>query len=402
MSIYIGIDVAKSFHVACAINSQGRVLTQFRFDNDATGFQGFHQTIQSLSLQEGDHILCGMESTGHYGIALRDSLIRLGYSVQVFNPLKVNRFRDFYIQPNKDDYRDAFVISQMLRYGEVAPYTPLKPAIRALKQLTRYRTSLVRARAKIKTKIRAILDEVFPEYQQTPLFSDPFGASSLALLKRFPTPQKLAATSEEEVACLLSRSSRGRLSSKRAPLILEKARCSVGSPASAEAFATILPDLIDELEILEARVAHFTARIEAQLTTLDQTLTTIPGIGPLFAATILGEVGDIARFPSADALVAYCGFAPRHHQSGQFTARNVHLAKRGVPQLSYVFYRAALVSIRHNPDLSAYYQAKVSQGKPKKKAVIAVARKLVRIVYALLKSKNTYVISQASPSSKVT
>jgi len=198
---------------------------------------------------------------------------------------------------SKDDYRDAFVISQMLRYDEVAPYTPLKPAIRALKQLTRHRTSLVRAKAKVKTKIRAILDEVFPEHQQTPLFSNVFGASSLALLKRFPTPQKLAATSQEELALLLSRSSRGHLSNGRAALILEKARCSVGSPASAEAFLNIPPDLIDELEIIEARVAHFTARIEAQLGTLDQTLTTIPGIGPLFAATILGEIGDIASLP---------------------------------------------------------------------------------------------------------
>ena len=391
MTLYIGIDVAKTFHIACLIDSQGQRVAQLRFDNDAAGFHQLEQTIQRLAFPEMEWVLCGMESTGHYGIALRDFLIQLGYPVQVFNPLKVNRFRDFYIQPHKDDYRDAFVIAQMLRYGERSPYNPLPPAIRALKQLTRYRTSLVRARAKVKTQIRAILDEVFPEYQQTPLFVDVFGASSLALLKRFPTPQELAATSQEELAGLLSRNSRGRLSSQRAALILEKARDSVGSPASARAFATILPDLIDELEILERRVSHFTAKIEAQLAEIDQTLTTIPGIGPIFAATILGEIGDITHFPSADALVAYCGFAPRRYQSGQFTAKNMHLAKRGVPQLRYVFYRAALVSIQYNPDLAAYYQAKLRQGKPKKKAVIAVARKLIRIVYALLKSQSPYV-----------
>lgn len=391
MALSIGIDVAKTFHVACVLNSQGQVLTRLRLDNDAAGFQEFQQAIQHLCLLGGDPVFCGMESTGHYGIALRDFLTQLGYPVQVFNPLKVNHFRDFYIQPHKDDYRDAFVIAQMLRYGERTPYTPLKPAIRALKQLARYRTSLVRARAKVKTQIRAILDEVFPEYQQTPLFADVFGASSLALLKRFPTPQELAATSQEDLAPLLSTSSRGRLGSQRAALILEKARGSVGSPASAQAFAPILPDLIDELEILQARVSHFTAKIEAQLAEVDQTLTTIPGIGPVFATTILGEIGDIARFPSADALVAYCGFAPRRYQSGQFTAQNMRLAKRGVPQLRYTFYRAALVSIQHNPDLIAYYQAKVRRGKPKKKALIAVARKLIRIVYALLKSQTPYV-----------
>lgn len=69
MNIYIGTDVAKTFHVACAINSQGRVPTRLRFENDAAGFREFHQTIQSLSLQEGGQVLCGMESTGHYGVA---------------------------------------------------------------------------------------------------------------------------------------------------------------------------------------------------------------------------------------------------------------------------------------------------------------------------------------------
>jgi transposase len=391
MTLYIGIDVAKAFHIACFINSQGQMVAQLRFDNDAAGFHELQQTILRLSLPEMVPVFCGMESTGHYGIALRDFLTQLRYPVQVFNPLKVNRFRDFYIQPHKDDYRDAFVIAQMLRYGERTSYTPLKPAMRTLKQLTRYRTSLVRARAKVKTQIRAILDEIFPEYQQTPLFANVFGASSLALLKHFPTPQELAVTSQEELARLLSTSSRGHLGSQRAALIVEKARGSVGSPASAQAFAPILPDLIDELEILENRVSHFTAKIEAALADTDQTLTTIPGIGPVFAATILGEIGDIARFPSADALVAYCGLAPRRYQSGQFTAQSMRLAKRGVPQLRYTFYRAALVSIQYNPDLTAYYQAKVRRGKPKKKAVIAVARKLIRIVYALLKSQMPYV-----------
>ena len=181
MTLYIGIDVAKTFHIACVINAQGQMMAQLRFDNDAAGFHQLEQIIQRLAFPEMEWVLCGMESTGHYGIALRDFLIQLGYPVQVFNPLKVNRFRDFYIQPHKDDYRDAFVIAQMLRYGERAPYTPPRPAIRALKQLTRYRTSLVRARAKVKTQIRAILDEVFPEYQQTPIFVDVFGAGSLAL-----------------------------------------------------------------------------------------------------------------------------------------------------------------------------------------------------------------------------
>jgi transposase len=94
MTLYIGIDVAKTFHIACFINSQGQRVAQLRFDNDATGFHQLEQTIQRLSLPEMESVLCGMESTGHYGIALRDFLIQLGYPVQVFNPLKVSCYHD--------------------------------------------------------------------------------------------------------------------------------------------------------------------------------------------------------------------------------------------------------------------------------------------------------------------
>lgn len=157
--------------------------------------------------------------------------------MQIFNALKVSRLRDFYSQPRKDNYRHAFVIFQMLRYGQVTAYTPLRPATRALEQSTRYPPSLLRAKANVKTGIRAILDQVFQEHQQSRLFSSLFGASSLALPKRFSTRQKLATTSQGESAQFLPRRSRDHLGSRRAALILQKARCGEGFPASADAFA---------------------------------------------------------------------------------------------------------------------------------------------------------------------
>jgi transposase len=98
MTLYIGIDVAKTFHIACFINSQGQRVAQLRFDNDATGFHQLEQTIRRLALQKMRPVLCGMESTGHYGIALRDFLIQLGYPVQVFNPLKVSGYHDAFFK----------------------------------------------------------------------------------------------------------------------------------------------------------------------------------------------------------------------------------------------------------------------------------------------------------------
>lgn len=138
---------------------------------------------------------------------------------------------------------------------------------------------------------------------------------------------------------------------------------------------------------MKNRVSRFTAKIEAQSAEMDQTSTTIPGKVPSPPPPSWERIVDITHFSAADASMAYCGFVPRRYQSGQFTAKNMHLAKHEVPQLRYVFYRAALISIQYNPDLAAYYQAKLRQDKPKKKAIIAVARKPIHIVYALLKSR---------------
>lgn len=386
MTLYIGIDVAKRFHVAALVGGDGAVLQVVRFDNDAAGYQLLHKTMGQYSAVE---ILIGMESTGHYGHALRDWLISQGLAVHIFNPLKTNRFRDFYIQWHKNDERDAVALAHLLRFGERQLYHPLSPSLRRLKQLARHRALLVQTRARFKNQLRAILDEVFPEYQQVPLFTDLFGATSLALLSHHPTPAHLVTLSQDELAHFLHQRSRGRVRPDRARLILHTAQQSVGSVAAGEAYAPILPVFIAGYQALATQVDHIMAEIEVRLALIQQTLTTIPGIGPVLAATILGEVGDIHRFPSADHLVSFCGLALSESQSGQSATRRF-LSRRGSARLRRAFYQAALVAIKYDAYLGAYYRRRVRQGLSKRRAVLSVARKLVRIVCALLKSGQPY------------
>jgi transposase len=255
--------------------------------------------------------------------------------------------------------------------------------------MVRHRALLTQARARAKNQLRAILDEVFPEYQQLPLFTDLFGSTSLALLSHYPPPAHLASASEAELAEFLSRHSRGRVSVERAGLIRDTARRSVGSVAAGAAYAPILPIFIAGYQALTAQVDYFTAQIEALLNQMEHTLTTVPGIGPTLAATILSEIGDVQRFPSAGHLVAFCGLALSESQSGQSTPRRF-LSRRGSARLRNAFYQAALVAVEYDPHLGAYYRRRVHQGLSKRRAILSVARKLVRIVYALLKSGQPY------------
>ena len=148
-------------------------------------------------------------------------------------------------------------------------------------------------------------------------------------------------------------------------------------------------------EHLEDRISFFTEEIEDRLfLTPGRILTSIPGVGPVTAATIISEIGDIAQFRSADALIFYCGLIPSSHSSGTFISKRNRMAKRGQSSLAHVFYQIALSSLRCNPTLREYYEGKLHQGKPRKVAVVAVARKLIRIAYSMLKNGQPYTDSQ--------
>ena len=160
MTLYVGIDVAKRFHVAALVGDDGAVLQRRRFDNAAAGYARLEESLASYSPLE---TLIALESTGHYGHALRDWRVSRGWAVHVFTPLKANRFGDFYSQWHKNDQRDAIALAHRLRYGERQPDHPLPAPLQGLKQRVRHRALLVQARARAKNQRRAILDEIFPE-----------------------------------------------------------------------------------------------------------------------------------------------------------------------------------------------------------------------------------------------
>jgi transposase len=386
MRCYVGIDVAKSFHVAALVDTEGEVIRTVRFDNDAAGYAELRQALAPYAICDTP---IALESTGHYGRSLRDWLVDQGHCVHVFNPLKTSRFRDFYVQWRKNDERDAIALAHLLYFGERQPYHAFSIPLRSLRQMVRHRALLVQARARMKNQIRAIVDEVFPEYQQVPLFSDIFGATSLALLRDYPTPASIKDVPGVELTDFLRRHSRGQIGAKQARQIVATAQRSVGSAWAGQAYAPIIPTFIGGYQELASQITVCTNDIQARLAQMDQTLTTIPGCGPIVAATILSEIGQVERFPSADHLVSFCGLALSGAQSGQ-SPEYRFLSRRGSPRLRCAFYQAALVVIKYDPALSAYYQRRVRQGMTKRRAVLAVARKLVRITYALLKSGAPY------------
>ncbi len=369
------------------IDNQSKELEILKFDNSHQGFQELLALIKRYPKTK-----IAIEATAHYWRPLADFLQNHNLKVFTINPIQSNSLRKFYIQPIKTDAKDAYIIANALRMDKVRLTPPLPPTIRNARKIIRYRQFLTKLLTAcnpelVSGQLRTMLDEAFPEYQNEKLFTNPFCPSSLTLLKNMPTP-KIIIKHKKHLPKLLNHHK--GIGTKKATKIYTAAVNSIGCKSTEESLSQIIPHLVEIIQTLQGKISE----TEKILTTIPKPelpiLCSIPGMSTHLATVILAEIGDVNHFPTSRNLVSYVGLAPSTTQSGTFAANQNHISKRGSPYLRHAFYQLALLSIRYNPRLADYYRKKIAQGKPKKVALIAVARKLVRIVYHLLLSKNNY------------
>jgi transposase len=257
-----------------------------------------------------------------------------------------------------------------------------------LRELTRFRWGLVDQIGDAKRRALTILDRVFPEYES--VFSDVFIKSSRALLQQATTAAEFADANLDELTSVLKTTSRGRLSRAKAEAVQTAARDSLGLVKLGSVASFELRALLDQMAFLEHQVSAVEQQIELLMMRIEQHVTDIKGIGPVLAASLIAEIGDIHRFPRLESLVAYTGIDPTVFASGEFNAKETHMSKRGSPHLRRALWLAAISASGCNPDLAAYLQRRLDEGKPWGTVIGAVARKLLSRIYVVLKHNRPY------------
>lgn len=383
--IAIGIDVGKRHHEACLLDDDGQLVGRpLRFANTAVGVRQFEARVQGL----GEPTTIGLEASGVYWLGLHRRLVAAGWPVQVINPLQTEAFRTTGVRQAKTDRRDAAVIADLVRIGRARPSYVPDDTILQLRELTRFRWGLVDRLGDAKRRVLTVLDRVFPEFAAH--FTDPFGASGRELLGRAASAADFAALDLADLTATLERASRKRFGRAKAEALQQSAADSLGLTGLGPVAGLEVRALLAQLALLEGQVAEVDRAAAEVLATLDQHLTTIPGVGPVLAATILAEIGDVTRFARVEALVAYAGLDPGVFESGQFRGRRQHLSKRGSPYLRRALFLAAHSAQLHNADLHGYLERKLAEGKPYRAALVAVAHKLLARCYVVLKEGRPY------------
>jgi len=386
--ICVGIDVAKDKHDCCILNSEGEVLADvFTIPNSAEGFNTLLQTIRHCACQ-ADKIKVGLEATGHYSYNILGFLLDHGLATYVINPLHTNLYRkSLSLRKTKTDRIDARTIATMLMSDvDLKSYTDISYHNEELKSLTRYRFDKVCERAKLKSSVSRLVCILFPELEK--LVSSLHTTSVYTLLSEFPGAHLIAGAHLTHLKTVLSDASRGRYGREKAVEIREAAKNSIGSKMPAKSLE--LKHTIRLIRELDAEIAEIEAEIESIMDEIHSPITTIPGIGTRMGAMILAEIGDFSRFDSADKILAYAGMSPSTYQSGQLTSSYSHMEKRGSRYLRYALFNATRYVCNWDPTFAAYLAKKRAEGKHYYVAISHAAKKLLRLIYAMEKSRLPY------------
>ena len=385
----VGIDVAKRNHEVTVITSEGQVVCKaFRISNTCTGYNRMMERLGKLTNLKGQFIFA-MESTAHYWLALYTRLKKNGYQVVILNPIQTHTMREMFLRKSKTDAKDSLVIAEVIRFGRYAASNVPQEKLLALKELCRNRSYLMDLASDLKRKTVALLDRVFPEYETQ--FDSIFCKSSLAVLNKYPTPQKLANANLSKLTEILWTSSNGHFGEWKALEMKALARNSFGIADCEGAYSALILLMLEQIHTLQEKCGALEEQIGALLQQFDTTLTTIPGIGAILAATILSEIGDISRFSSADKLAAYIGVDPAVNQSGEFVGTHVHMSKRGSPYLRRAVWMASVGAVQRDPMFKAYYEKKAAEGLRYMSIIGHVTKKMTAVIYAIMRDNKAYV-----------
>jgi len=376
---FIGIDISKFKHDCVIVDSSGEIFTpSWSFANDHEGFSSLLVLLESIPGEKR----IGFESTGHYGMNLKLFLEKNGYSFMEFNPVLLSRFNGCQtLRRTKTDAIDAQSIARYLMTAEYKPHPASFYHIDSLKSLTRFRDSLVRQRSQQLVSLTNISDKLFPEFK--PFFKNRFSATALYILAHYPSSEHIANMNAKSYD-ILRRKSHGKFRMGDYVHLKELARNTVGT--TSDFLLLELQAVLDIYSQLDSKIDEIQSEITKSIIALDPPLLSIVGIGPLSAAVIYSEFGDFSRFLNPAQMLSFAGLEPGYFQSGtsEYCGRMV---KHGSSFLRYAIMNCCMPLINHNLVFAEYYAKKRAEGKPYRVAISHVAKKLIRIIFAL-QSKN--------------
>lgn len=400
-TLFVGCDVSSKTNVICLMEKEGDKLDYRDLPNTLSGAKKLESLLVKIMQENGFSTLkIGTEASSFLDLHLLDflasseKLAPFNPSIYQLNAKIVRNFKKAYPDKDKTDKIDAFVIADRLRFGRLPePYENHRPYL-PLRRLTRHRFHLVESIAREKTYFVTHLYLKFSGFSVERPFASVFGTTSLAVITEL-SPDEIINMPIEELTRFIIKNGKNRFRNPQEVVktVRRAARESYRlRPALASSIDLILSSILQSIRSLQQALKEVDNAIEKEFQAFPNTLQSIKGIGPVYSAGIFSEIGNIERFPREDALAKFAGLTWRKRQTGKFEAEDTRMTKTGNQYLRYYLIEAANALRVHNAEYKAYYQNKYKEVTKyqHKRALALTARKLVRLVYALLKKGQLY------------
>lgn len=411
-TLFVGIDIGSRTNVISALDfNQDFFIKMKSVPNCQEGAELLEALIVDVleKYHQFKYVIIGLESTGFYGVHIAnylsssDKLAVFSVHVYCLNPKEVKNYKKSFIDLGKNDGIDSFVIADYARVGRINIKPWRGSQYLALQRLTRHRMHITECIAREKTYMLNNIYLKFSEYalldkNQHP-FSNKYGATAEAILTEYTTNEAIVNASLEELVEFINSKSRGRIADpvETAELLQAAARNSYRLDKC----------LYEPLTISIASSFNCINSFEKELKAIDKAilqtvkglspdeyivLNSIPGIGKVYSAGILAEIGSIRAFKNDDALAKYCGIVWNDNQSGEFEAENKKMSKAGNRYLRYYIIEATGSVINHCPEYRRFYQKKYAETRTHqhKRALALTSRKLIRMLFGLLDKNQLY------------
>jgi transposase len=388
----VGVDAGKFAHTLVVRPAGGPDSKPCSFPTTRAGFE---QAVAFLRQQvpgaSPTTILVGIEFAGNYGFTFAHYLRALGFPIVSVLPAHTKRWKDVaHNQPLKTDAKDAGTITDLLAQGHFVSFPFLEPAYADLRYLVAARERLAVLRRGAITQLRALLQVVFPEYEGIfPLMSQ---RTAVMVLRAFPGPQDLLAVPKAKVLRVLRAGSRGHLGVATYERLLTAARSSVGLPGAQARLRQEIRQTLDRLALFEQQIEALELELVAALQAVPETpyLLSIPKIGAVTAAVFLGSIGDPRAYEAGAQILRVAGLTLVERSSGVLRGTK-HISKRGRPLLRAAAYLFAVRSITQGGLFRAEYDALCARnGGQKLKAIVAVMRSGLRLMYSIARDRRSY------------
>lgn len=385
----LGIDVGKYHHQASLIDERQIMIGEsLKFNNDQAGFDKLRQTI-AAQLPPQSAVKVGMEATGHYYWHLKKYLLEHGFNhLEIINPIETQKVAKTRIRKVKNDKVDSLAIAKIISNREVKPCAQDDQKLKQLRELTRFCEKLKGQSRFYKQEIITLIERLCPEFSAQ--FSNIFLVTPLMVIEKY----FIENIKKDELVKLIIKKSRGRIKEDKAKIIINNLDNSLGGYYRSGNSKLQLRLLLQSLKLTQEQIKQIQEEVKKQSQNFKQDIAfveSIKGISSYMASAILSELGDISRFNKKGQAVAFAGLDASVKESGQYRRKQGnHISKRGSKYLRKQLYYAAKTAIIFDPQLKAFYQKKKEQGKHYNVIMIAVARKILLRVYAVLKQKRPY------------